>query len=113
MKNIILKGTTLILFVILFLGYVFYKAGFFKDRITNFSDKNYKKDSTKTIQIMSSSKLVVLKEKEIKAYTSSKLEIDTFLIKNIIFSSSKSGIILKPEELNIDSIVANSLKKND
>jgi hypothetical protein len=125
MKNIIVKGITLILFSTLIIGFVAYRSGYFGGQKSSYSispnggalnnqtDTIPKTDSLKVLKMMSSSKSIILLDHLIQPKDSSKykLQLDSVSrIKKIMYSS-KSGIIFKSQDFKIDSIKTDSLKK--
>ncbi|TCI94421.1 hypothetical protein [Tenacibaculum sp. M341] len=114
MKNKIIKGITLSFFTTLIIAFVAYKSGYFKNQQPT-NNSTIKVDSIKKIQLLSSSKLIVLKDHEMVINDSVKKEMDSMSIESdkIILSSSKSGIIFTQDDLKkmADSIKTNSSKK--
>lgn len=127
MKSIIIKGITIIVFLTLIISFVTFRLGYFDglksknlispdgSTLNNLLDTIHKSDSLKRVEIMSSSKAIIIRDHtKIQNDDSAKVKIDsTFKIDPILYSS-KSGIILKPIDLNKikqDSSGNDSLKK--
>ena len=120
MKRKIIKGITLTLFLTLIGSFVAYRSGYFGgmkstypvspngSALNNQLDTIPQKDSTKRIEIMPSSKVMILKEPTLRVKDTSKTKTTPLI------HSSKSGIIMKQGDLKTikaDSIVIDSLKK--
>lgn len=126
MKRKIIKGLTIILFSTLITSFVAYRSGFFGGLKLSYSvspngsalktqnDSIKKKDSIKKVSLMPSSKVLIIKDYTIQVGDTVRIETDTSSkIKPLIFST-KSAIILKPDDLTKtlkDSTLIDSLKK--
>lgn len=126
MKNKIIKGITLALFSTLIIGFIAYRSGYIGNKTSSFStspnestqnnqsDTIQKTDSIVTIDMISSSKSVVLRDISFSLKDSSKTDQDSVSKDETLMYSSKIGLILKPEDLKkieLDSILTDSLKK--
>lgn len=126
MKNKIVKGMTVTLFLTLITSFVAYRSGYLGrlkssnsvspngNVLNNQTDTIPKNDSLKKLEIISSSKVLILREHSLEISDSSKVKIDSSTKIDPMIYSSKSGIILKPEDLKKikqDSIAIDSLKK--
>lgn len=126
MKNKIIKGITLTLFSTLIIGFVTYRSGFLGGQkstysgspngsaLNNQTDTIPKIDSLKKIEMMSSSKVLILRDFSIQLNDSNKPKSDTPEKINPLIYSSKSGIIFKPTDINKTGsvlIISDSLKK--
>lgn len=126
MKSQIIKGLTLILFSSLIIAFVAFRSGFFGGNkstllespngstLNNQIDSVPRTDSLKTIQMMSSSKVLILRDHSVQVEDSIRLKPDSSNKVNPHIYSSKSGIILNSKDLNYiipDSTVADSLTK--
>ena len=126
MKNKIVKGITVTLFLTLITSFVAYRSGFLDGLKSTYSvrpngsvlksqtDTISKNDSLKKLEIMSSSKVLILRDHHLEISDSSKVKIDSSVKMDPLMYSSKSGIILKPEDfkkIKQDSTVIDSLKK--
>lgn len=82
--------------------------------LNNQTDTIPKNDSIKRIEMMSSSKVLILRDHPLQVNDSNKVKIDSTIKIDPLIYSSKSGIILKPEDLKKikqDSTLIDSLKK--
>ena len=126
MKNKIVKGITVTLFLTLITSFVAYRSGFLDGLKSTYSvrpngsvlksqtDTIPKNDSLKKLEKMSSSKVLILRAHHLEFSDSSKVKIDSSVKMDPLMYSSKSGIILKPEDfkkIKQDSTVIDSLKK--
>lgn len=123
MKDKIIKGTTLLLFVSLVAGFIAYRSGrTFSIQVgpdrsvpNNQSDTIPKADSLKRLEIIPSSKALILREHWLQLNDSVKqVESDSSLNSTPMIHSSKSGIILKPEDfkkMGSDTIRKDSIKQ--
>lgn len=126
MKNKIVKGITVSLFLNLIISFVAYRSGYLGGIRSTYSgspngsvlnnqiDTIPNSDSLKRMEMMSSSKVLILKDHHLKKGDSSKVKIDSSIKIDPLIYSSKSGIILKPKDLKKikqDSTVIDSLKK--
>ena len=126
MKNKIVKGITVTLFSILIISFVAYRSGYLGGLKSTYSgrpngsvlnnqrDTIPKNDSLKRLEMMSSSKVLILRDHSLEISDSSKVKIDSSIKIDPLIYSSKSGIIFKPEDLNKikqDSTAIDSLKK--
>lgn len=112
MQKIILKGSTLLLFFSLITGFVVFRSGFFGDSKTSYpsspngSALNHQKD-TIIQEMMHSSKTLIIRDLSLPDKSdSNRTNIDslftdsTFKINPLIYSS-KSAIIMEPEDLKL------------
>lgn len=109
MTSKLIKGLTLTLFATLIIAFVGYRSGWFKDNSEpNLSSNNDKasqemidaiedKDSIKKVEMISSSKVLILREHSVTIEDSTAQEMDSVYNPEPLFYGSKSGIILKPE----------------
>jgi hypothetical protein len=126
MKSKIIKGITLTMFSVLIISFVAFRSGYLGGlkstypvspngrALNNQTDTIPINDSLKKIEMMSSSKVLILRDHLIQNNDSNTTLIDSTTKIDPLIYSSKSGIILKPEDFKkttIDSIVADSLKK--
>lgn len=126
MKSKIIKGITITLFSTLIISFVAYRSGYLGglkstssvspngNSLNNQTDTIPKNDSLKRIQMMSSSKVLILSDRPIQNNDSNTAHLDSTIIIDPLIYSSKSGIIVTPEDfkkIKIDSVVNDSLKK--
>ncbi len=126
MKSKIVKGGTVTLFMSLIIVFVAYRSGYLGglkstysvspngSALHNQTDTISKKDSLQRMQMMSSSKVLILRDHSILLGDSSKVKTDSSSKMPPLMYSSKAGIILKREDLKKikqDSTVVDSLKK--
>ena len=126
MKNKTIKGITLTMFLTLIISFVAYRSGYFGGLRSTYSispnggalntqtDTIPKIDSLKWLEMMSSSKVLILKDHPFRINDTSLMKIDSNFKVDPLIYSTKSGIILKPEDLKkhrIDSTKIDSLKK--
>lgn len=126
MKRKIIKGMTITMFSTLIISFVAYRSGYLGglkstypfspngSALNNQADTIPTKDSTKRIEMISSSKFLILRDHPTQISDSSKVKIDSTIKIDPLIYSSKSGIILKPEDLKAikkDSTQIDSLKK--
>lgn len=109
MTSKLIKGLTLTLFATLIIAFIGYRSGWFKDNSEpNLSSNNDKasqemidtiedKDSIKKVEMMSSSKVLILREHSVSIEDSTAKELDSVYNPEPLIYGSKSGIILKPE----------------
>ena len=112
MQKIILKGSTLLLFFSLITGFVVFRSGFFGDSNTSYPSSpngSALNNQTDTIiqEMMHSSKTLIIRDFSPPGKSdSNRINIDslladsTFKINPLIFSS-KSAIIMEPEDLKL------------
>jgi len=119
MKKKILKAGTLILFSSLIFGFVCFRSGFFGNSKTSYSsspngsalnnqaDSLSKIDNTEKIEMIHSSKALIIKDLPLPDKNdSNRINIDslitdsTFKINPLIFST-KSAIIMEPQDLKL------------
>lgn len=125
MKNQIIKGFTLVFFSSLIVGFVAFRSGFWGGNksthpgspngsvLVTPTDSLPASDSLRTIHMMSSSKVLILRDHSVQAVDSPRIEIDSSITINPLMHSSKSGFILNPEDmdkLKPDSTATDSLK---
>lgn len=108
MKNKLLKAFTLLLFTSLIIGFVAYRAGYFDTyrfhysgssnggTMNNAKDTTEQVDSIKRIEMMSSSKTIILNNQKTKVITqdTTKVKVDSFYIDKTYMWSSKSAYIV-------------------
>tara|TARA_B100000401_G_C52640039_1_gene640260 strand:- start:397 stop:777 length:381 start_codon:yes stop_codon:yes gene_type:complete len=112
MQKIILKGSTLLLFFSLVTGFVVFRSGFFGDSKTSYPSSpngSALNNQTDTIiqEMMHSSKTLIIRDFSPPGKSdSNRINIDslladsTFKINPLIYSS-KSAIIMEPEDLKL------------
>ena len=126
MKSKIIKGITITIFSTLIISFVAYRSGYLGglksiypvssngSALNDQTDTIPINDSLKRSEMMSSSKVLILREYPPQISDSNKVKIDSIVNKiDPLIYSSKSGIILKPEDLKIiklDSTEIDSLK---
>lgn len=125
----LVKGLTLLIFVVLITLFLLYRTGKFDTYLTNSesflqaiptssnqSDTSKPKMDSSQKLMMSSSKVLILTDKRTRFSDSIKntLKSDTFRLKEqVIMSSSKSAIIFKPptaNKRNLDSLKLDTAK---
>ncbi len=126
MKSEIIKGITIIMFSTLIISFVAYRSGYLGglkstyqvspngSALNNQTDTLSITDSIKRIEMMSSSKVVIILDHSFEVTDSNNVKIDSTIKIDPLIYSSKSGIILEPEDLKIikqDSTEIDSLKK--
>ena len=119
MQKNILKGSTLLLFFSLIIVFVTFRSGFFGDSNTSYpsspngsalnnqTDSITQIESMEDIEMMHSSKVLIIRELSLPDKSdSSRINIDsliadsTFKINPLIYSS-KSAIIMEPQDLKL------------
>ncbi|MCX2745320.1 hypothetical protein OO013_15690 [Mangrovivirga sp. M17] len=124
MKSSIIKGITLLMFSSLIISFVAYKSGYLGglkstyqvspngSALNNQTGTVPGDDSLKRIEMMSSSKVLILRDHTIQTNDTNAVQTDSTKKINPLIYSSKSGIILKPEDykkLKKDSILIDTL----
>lgn len=125
MKNKLVKGFTLALFISLIIGFVTYRSGFLGGEKSNYpvspngSPLNNQTDSipykdTLIRKLIPSSKVIILKDESSKEKKERNPYLDSLLKNKSLISGSKSAIMIKPEDLVTsiqDSIAKDTLNK--
>jgi hypothetical protein len=126
MNSKIIKGITITMFSVLIISFVAYRSGYLGglkssypvspngSALNNQTDSIPENDSLIRIEMMSSSKVLILRDHMIQNNDSNTTIIDSTTKIDPLIYSSKSGIILKAEDFKkilLDSIVTDSLKK--
>ena len=126
MKDHIIKGMTIGLFSMLVVGFVAYRSGSFGGQesysavdyavnvLSNQMDTIPEPDSLKKVEIIPSSKAIILSRPAFKLKDSGGIKKDTVSKVKPLIISTKRAVIFKPDDfgtLKVDSTVTDSLKK--
>ncbi|MBI1287776.1 MAG: hypothetical protein GC178_09375 [Flavobacteriales bacterium] len=126
MKSNIIKGITLFLFSTLIIAFVAYRSGYFGgprtshpvspngSALSNHADTFPKAETPGGIQMLSSSKVIILTDHASQTKDSNGVKLDSTFMIDPMMVSSKSGYVFKAEDmrkLKLDSVLMDSLNK--